>query len=429
MNRILALIIIGIAFSGSTFSQEKKLEASAKKSPSWVNGMDKNYIITYAYGADVDEAKNNLQIKIREEIVNAVATYVRSSTEINIENTQRGSLVNTVTQFQKESTIQTGDIPFLKGISLSKADDYYWVKTRNKNTGNISVTYHIKYPFSQGDLQRLIREFEEQDQAMTDKMDEIIALSKNPASVEDLKQCIKQLEQLSEYFIDSRKETTKLEITRCKENLDMIGIEVLQNKPGSLKYQLVLGDKPITTAQKPKVKGSLCVEGITTKKDNAINIVEYSYENCFEDEQNDITVEHRIGSHAIKQTVNIQLSETKVEIYVKDPIRLTKIDANKSMVKTFKIKVPLVAKYEGSFAINKFSLNLTNELNLEVEDIFKEFSSKGIHEFTVEVEKEIDMETFNKINGSDIEGTIYYTAIQSGETLRYKMYNEKVITE
>ena len=418
MNRLLALIILGIALTGSAFTQEKVLEASAKKSPEWVNGMTENYIITYAYGANVDEAKNNLQVKIREEIVNAVATYVRSSSEINIENTQRGSLVNTVTQFQKKSTIQTGDVPFLKGISLSRASDYYWVKTLNKKTGEISVTYHVKYPFSQSDLKILIREFEQQDKAMTDKMNEIIQRSKNPTSVEELKQCIKQLEQLKEYFIDSRKETAQLEITRCQESLDMISIEVLQNKPGLLKYQLVLGDKPIVTSQRPNIRGSLCVESITTKKDNVVNIVEYNYENCFEDEQNDITIEHRIGRHELKQTVNIQLSETKVEIFVNDPIRFTKMDTSGTIVKSFTMKVPLVAKYDGAFAINKITLDLTEGLNLEVADIFEEFSGKGVHEFAIEVEKEIELETFSKLNGTEVEGTIYYTSIQSGETLR-----------
>lgn len=421
--------IVALLFSLTSNGQEKTIEESSRKKPEWVNGMSKDYIIASAYGKDIEEAKTNLQLKLREEIVNAVATYVKSGSEMYIENTQRGNIINTVEQFKKTSSVQTGDIPFLKGLSLSKAEDFYWAKILDKKTGEIEVIYHVKYPFSQSDLYRLTKEFEKQDNAMTDKMNRVIELSKTPESVENMNQYIRQLEQLRDYFIDSRKEVAQLEITRVKEQLNLISIEVISNNPGSLVYRLALGEHPLATAQKPKVRGTLCVQNITTSQKGVEHTVHYNYENCFTDEINNITIEHKIGNRKLTQTVPVELKDVKVEIFVKDPIKFSRIQKDGEEVSGYKLYIPVVAKYNGTFTVNKVSLDLTSGYNIEIEGVSAQFSGKGNHGVTIEVSADISPEDYKSLNGREIEGTIYYTSDETGETMRYKMFNQEIKTE
>jgi septum formation topological specificity factor MinE len=104
-----------------TFAQEKVIEKSKKKKPEWVNATIKDYIIVTGRGKTIDEAKNQVLPEIRTEIMNSVAIYVRSSSEITIENENKNNVINTIERFKNKSTLQTADIPALKGLSLNKA--------------------------------------------------------------------------------------------------------------------------------------------------------------------------------------------------------------------------------------------------------------------------------------------------------------------
>ena len=77
-------------------------------------------------------------------------------------------------KFKNKSSVQTADIPSLKGISLNKVSDFYWEKIQNKKTKEITVAYHVKYPYSEAELQKLIREFNKKDQEMTSKLNGIV---------------------------------------------------------------------------------------------------------------------------------------------------------------------------------------------------------------------------------------------------------------
>ena len=74
---------------------------------------------------------------------------------MTIENENRNNVINTIEKFKNTSTVETADIPSLKGISLNKVSEYYWEKLQDKDTKKITVAYHVKYPFSEAELQKL----------------------------------------------------------------------------------------------------------------------------------------------------------------------------------------------------------------------------------------------------------------------------------
>ena len=183
---LLLLIPIGM------HAQDKVLEKSTKKRPDWVNATIKDFIIVIGRGATIDEAKSNVVPTIRTEIMNSVAVYVRSSSEMTIENENRNNVINTIEKFKNTSTVQTADIPSLKGIALNKVSDFYWEKIQEKDTKKIVVAYHVKYPFSELELKKLIQEFNQKDQEMTDQLNGILDNVDGIGSIEDLQTSVTQ---------------------------------------------------------------------------------------------------------------------------------------------------------------------------------------------------------------------------------------------
>lgn len=429
MKKNVIYIILLFALFFNVEAQEKVLEKSERKIPSWVHATLEDYIITYASGSDIDEAKTNLVIKIKSEIVNSVASYVRSTTEIDIENINKGNIVSTLEKFKQTASIQTADIPFLKGISLSKAEGYYWEKTQNKNTGKISYTYHIKYPFANAALHRLIMEFNKYDQQMTDKMNEIVSSSKKTTSIEELDQHKKQLAQLSEYFIDSRKEQAALEIKRIESQVKQIDINVIENSPGKLVYNLLIGGVEFTTSQKPTFKKSECIIIESRETNGSDYEVYYNYENCYEDEENTITISYRYGNTKLSKEYAIDISSNKVELFMKDPIRLSLLNDDGSGSVTFKCKVPVTAKYPGKFKVDKVVLEYEGKPAVQVPGNVQVFEGKGLHEVNLTADKPVSKSDYSAISGTDINGYVYYLDINTGEKKSCRFYNIELTTD
>jgi hypothetical protein len=428
MKRSWILLFLMVSSAIMAYGQEKVLESSSKKTPSWVNGVEEGYIVTYAMGKDIDEAKSDLIVKIKNDIVNSVATYVKSSTEITIENVNRDNMVSTLEKFKHSGSIQTADIPFLKGISLSKAEAYYWEKTQNKNTKAISYTYHVKYPFSNAELHRLIMEFNKQDQEMTQKMMDVIESVKTASSIESLEQTKQQLLQLADYYIDVRKEKAMLESKKIDELLQQVDIRVVDNSPGKFVYTLNIGEKSYTTAQNPKFQNAPCITVSSRQTNGMQNELLYNYENCYEDEENYLSFSYKFGNNKISKKYSIDVTTDKVEIFMKDAVRLIKMSENGPQIETFSCHLPIFSKYTGAFTIDKVELEFPGKPILIVNGEKKIYQGEGLHEVNLLSKTSIDKQEYSAINGANINGTIYYTDVKTSEQKSYKVYFHKATT-
>ncbi len=137
----------------------KILERSAKKVPTWVGGAQNDYIITQAFAADLETAKAMCLEDVRKQSIRAVAENVASSSEGSVSQViDGGEMVEFVDTFMSTYQTQSADVPFLKGISASKIEAYYWEK--QQTGGQVKYLYAIKYPFPSVELKALVREFE-----------------------------------------------------------------------------------------------------------------------------------------------------------------------------------------------------------------------------------------------------------------------------
>jgi len=433
INRLIkkaAFLLLAVVFLPVVAdAQYKVMEASKKRKPEWVNGTIENFIIVTGRGKTIDAAKQQVLPLVREEIMNSVAIYVKSKSEVTIENENRNNVINTIERFKNTSTLETADIPSLKGLSLNKVSDFYWEKLKDKQSKEISVAYHVKYPFSKLQLQKLLDEFNKKEQEMTNKLNGIVDHIDDIKSIEEISTKIKQLQTLLDYFIDNRKEKAQLGITQLKDMLKSVEIVPIENDLGTLKYGLKIGEKFYATSQKPKYKNSECVTVTSRTSEGHVQVIKYGYEDCMEDEKNLITVAYRYGNSKPKKTFYFDVTSNKVKIFLRGDINMKAADKDADNVNSYKCDMTVVSKYDAAFVIDKVILNWPGMSPVTIEGIGKEFSGKGVHSFVFDVSEAIDLRKSSSKNKSEIEGTIFYKAKATGEKMRYKFYSQTIMTD
>ncbi len=425
----LYIVLIALCLPAITNAQYKVLEKSQRKKPNWVNATIEDFIIVTGRGKTLDEAKQQVIPLVRNEIMNSVAVYVKSKSETTIENENKNNVINTIERFKNTSTIETADIPSLKGLSLNKVSEYYWEKLKDKQTKEITFVYHIMYPFSKAELQKLLNEFNKKEQEMTDKLNNIINNIDKISSIEEISTNIKKLKTLEEYFIDHRKEKAQLGITQLKQMLKSIEITTIENQLGELKYGLKIGSKFYSTSQKPRFKNSECVTITDRISKGHVQTIKYDYEDCMEDEKNSISVKYRYGNNKPSKTFYIDVNENNLSVFLRGDIILKAINKNDESIEKFNCDLTLVSKYATPFTITKVILNWDNLPSITIEDINKEYSGKGVHNILLDVDKTIDLKKTCANNKPNISGTIFIKINKTKEVKRYTFYNQSVTTD
>ena len=424
---LVALFSISAVYS---FSQEKVIDKSKRKRPDWVHSTQKDFIITTGRGKTIDEAKDNVVTEIQNEIVNSVAIYVKSESEMTIENINKNNVINTIEKFKNKSSVQTADIPSLKGISLNKVSDFYWEKIQNKKTKEITVAYHVKYPYSEAELQKLIREFNKKDQEMTSKLNGIVNNIDDIKSIEEISTNIKELKHLLDYFIDmQRKEKTNMGIARLKEMLKSIELVPIENTLGTLKYAFKIGEKFYSSSKKPKYKNSECVTVTSRISDGHEQIIKYTFEDCMEDEKNYITVKYKFSNTKVEKTFYFDVTSNMVKVFIRGDIIMKEGDSDEDNINSFACDITLVSKYEAAFVVDKVVLKWQNLPPVSISNINKEFSGKGTHNLSLEINQQIDRKKTSSKNKPAVDGTIFFKSKTTGETKRYKFYGQNVETD
>ncbi len=421
------MVLLVIPFT--MLAQDKVIKSSSKKRPDWVNATIKDFIITTGRGATIDEAKNQIVPNIRTEIMNSVAVYVRSKSEMTIENENRNNVINTIEKFKNTSTVETADIPSLKGISLNKVNEYYWEELQDKKTKKIVVAYHVKYPFSEAELQKLIREFNQKDQEMTEQLNDLISGIEQVEVIEDIQTNIKQLENLIDYFVDQRKEKAELALIKYRDMLKAIEIVPIENTLGTLKYGLKIGEKFYKTSQKPRYGNSECVTLTSKTSESHVQLIKYEYEDCSEDEKNKISVSYKYGNTKVDKDFYFDVASNKVQIYTRGDILMKASGKDEDQVSAYLVDITLISKYEAAYLIDKVILEWPGLSPVTISNIGKEFSGKGVQNLILEVNEAIDLRKSSSKNKPAIDGTIFFKIKNTGETKRYKFYSQTIKTD
>ncbi len=399
-------------FCITTYAQEKEIDASSRKAPKWHQSALEDYIISYGEGENIAEAKERALINLRADIVKSVASYVKSSSEMTMENVSKNHVVSTTQVFKNKSSVISANIPSLKGVSLNKAEESYWVKFRDKETNKERVEFHVLYPFTKSELQKLIREFNEQDEKMTNDMNAAISEINSAKTIEALIDLMKQLEAFEDYFIDSRQQTAKIEKEKVAAMIKNVVIVPIQQKVNQIEYALKIGDKAYGTSQRPIVKSSECIKASSQSNGNK-QLIDFTQKYCYEGDENSVSVQYRYLNKKVEQSFKINIHADDAEIYLKDAITLYIADEAKC-------EMTIYAKYSTPFTINQLELEFPDQGVLLFKNVSQSFEGEGAHQLTATTEVNP-----NVMEAGTINGTILFTVDTTGEQKRYKIMRQK----
>ncbi|HNT41017.1 MAG TPA: hypothetical protein PK839_03230 [Tenuifilaceae bacterium] len=429
MRKILLLTAAMVCLAGYTFSQDKVLDKSGKK-PKWVNGIEKDYIIVAGSGPDLQVAQQNALTSIKESIVTSVAQNVKSTSTIQKEEANYNNNVNIfLEKFASTTTAQSGKVPFLQGISLSKVEDFYWEKLQRPDK-SIIYTYHIKYPFPEFELMKLVSDFKMRDNELTRQLEDLLAQVDQVESVEQIEKNMAELASLKEYFMDARVDQCNLGITRYRSLLNSIELVELESSLGELKYYLRLGGRSISTTKKPVVK-SECAR-VTSIVNNVDNVtIKYDYDNCYEDPENNILVKYRFGVADVQKPFYFDVAANKASIFVSDPFNFTAISKDSTNVVSALLDMTVRSKYDSPFTIDKVVIEWKGIPPVVIDNIGQSFQGKGNHNLKLNVEQPIKIAGTSSAGKtlSLISGYIYYRSNNTGESKTYRIYNHSYTTD
>ncbi len=427
MKKILVALtlLLGFGLVSQTYAQKAKvLEHQPKKKPAWVNSLVKDYIIVVASGSTLEDAQERAILKVKEHIISSVADNISSTSEYSLtEDTKSGDM--SITENYKVATkTRAADIPFIKGISVNQVEEYYWEKVSEK--GGITFYYHIKYPFTEFQLKKLIMEYERADRELTQQLEGFLARIDDAESIEELNQLSNIIKALSTSFIDvdNRKTKCNVAVSKISQMIKNVSIEAVGTSLGEIRFSLYTNGRIIKTSTTPKVKSN-CAKISDIKPDGDEWVVKYSVDECYDDPDNKITV--RCGSASKDFWFNVK--ENSVEIFVNADINLTGGTDNGETIEGCRCAIPVVSKYDSPFVIEKVVLNFGNEAPIIIENIGQKFSGKGNHDLTLTIDKQLDKSVYTQKKYPTVKGTIFFKAVNSNESNAYRLYNQKITTD
>ena len=427
MKKILIALalLVGFGMVNQTYAQKAKvLEHQPKKKPAWVNTLVKDYIIVVASSNTLEDAQEKALIKVKEHIISSVADNISLTSEYTLtEDTKSGDM--SITENYKVATkTRAADIPFIKGISVNQVEEYYWEKVSEK--GKITFYYHMKYPFTEFQLKKLIMEYERADRDLTQQLEGFLARIDDAESIEELNQLSNIIKALSTSFIDvdNRKTKCNVAVSMISQMIKNVSIEAVGTSLGEIRFSLYTNGRIIKTSATPKVKSN-CAKINDIKPDGNEWVVRYSVDECYDDPDNKITV--RCGNASKDFWFNVK--ENSVEIFVNSDINLTGGTDNGETIEGCNCFIPVVSKYDSPFVIEKVVLNFGNESPIIIENIGQRFSGKGNHDLNLTIGKQLDKSVYSQKKYPMVKGTIFYKAVSSNENNAYRIYNNRITTE
>ena len=427
---IVFVLLVSLVNFIQPLQAQKVVEESSKKKPSWVNSLVKEYVIVTASSPTLDDAQQKALAKVKEQIISSVAENIQTSSEyfrsenINNNNTEFSE------SFQTATKTRAADIPFVKGISLSKVDAFYWEKVQiDKKNKIYKYYYHIKYPFSRKQLETMIREYEKADKALTDQLEGLLGKIPTMTSLEEMGQTVKELQALAEGFIDvdPRKDKANVGIAKLKEMLKSFSIETVNNTLGEIRLILKIGEKTVTTSRKPKVNSN-CAKITDVRSKTPEWTIKYNYDECYDDPDNVIKVEFRSAYGKAKNEYFFNINADKIDIFVNNDINITGGNDTGEEVKDAKCHISITSKYASSFEIEKVILNFGKEAPVIIDNINKTFKGEGKHDIDFTISQALSKEIYSSKANPMIKGTIHYKSTKTGKKSIYKMYNQKITT-
>lgn len=295
-GKSIVLLLFALASFVSAFGVDYKVvDRSEKKLPEWLHTLPEGNILIEVERPNLGEAQSAAEQELRKRIISSVATNVFHRTSESASESRENDVHNFMEKFEMETETASATLPFLSGISLSKAKGTYWEKREDKKSKRTYVVFSALYPMTDEEIIVMTAEFERNDRA---KNEELKALREGLANVEssiEIEDAAGRLEALKAYFFDKvRKadaESLYKSYTGLYKGLTMSG----SFSRGNLIIRVKLNGRPFKVSARPNLKSN-CASGLRPEHsaDGKTITIHYNSDDCLPDEENWIDVQLRI---------------------------------------------------------------------------------------------------------------------------------------
>jgi len=402
----------------------KTVERSRTDPPPWIHGVETNYLIGYARAGTFDRAKDEALQMIKEKIARAVAESISFEAELTVQEERYKNAFHFIENYSSRLSSKTSGLNYLKGISLSKATQYYWVQ--KKKGRDTFVEYYIKYPLNAQELDALVATWKEQDKQLTQKLERLEARSRQHLSIETLLHDLQELQALTAYFVDQRNGQTRALIAQLEQELRSVHISPVHDSLGYFAYNLKIGNRYISTFQAPHFVSN-CARLQKMQIDGNYGSVAYDYHNCAVEQDNYFQLVYRFNGIELTRKEVLDVSDHKIFARVRGQVSLKGKRGNFfTNRKYIRCHIPVESLSSLPFAIDRIELyvhrckrNKTHYLPAIIVDSGSfRFCGKGTHQLTFEAyipfwgKRKYSSDTKCP---STVSGKIHYSSEQTGE--------------
>lgn len=363
-------------------AEDKVVDRSAKKIPEWLTGPAEGFLVVTVDAPTVADAQKKALNEITERIIHSIASNVSlQQTNVASEVYHNGSVEST-DSYTRQSNIRSANLPFLKGISLSKASDVYWVKLRDKKTGVERYEYSVKYPFSRMDQRMLEADFEDYDKEKVTELENLENGINTLVSVEDIRSAIIKAETLEEYFFDDvRAARVKGVKTRYKDLYSSLGIAGSVVSPGLIECSLTVGGRAVRCGTSPTVTSN-CASNIQVIPSDGAFRIKYDSSDCIDDEDNYISVMFRINGKKTERKFAFgdSSSHERFSVIPQGTVYLTadSVSVADKTISGIEIRLTLNNRGTTDFGVKSLELNVPGlNKNLIIDDIDAIYTTSG----------------------------------------------------
>lgn len=414
-----ALLVTGIA------AQTKVVEKSAKKVPEWLNTATEGYLVVSVRANSLAEGQTKALTEITERIIQSVASNVTVSKKNVLSEVNVNGSIESSDAFIQVSKIKSANLPFLKGISLSNAEEIYWEKVRDKATGKEHYDYSVKYPFSRSEQRKLIAEFEALDAEKVARYEALEQKIGSIESVDEIGQAITELNTLSGYFFDDVRLSQVEGLTaRYKQLYDALSLTGTFLENGKYQCQVLLDGNPVRVATKPKVTSN-CAGQIGVRPADGMFVISYDAEDCLPEEENFLNISLVAGGKRLQHKAF--LNEAGVGNAAFSVVPEGKLILTADSVagrKIFNINIRLTLNNRGGtpFGLKALELHVP-EISAPIifDDIDGVYKTKGIVQIKALAEGEFTAGEKKNSAFSFVQGSVTFVNPQTGAVERTRL--------
>jgi hypothetical protein len=185
------------------------------------------------------------------------------------------------------------------------------------------------------------------------------------------------------------------------------------SEPGKVRYALFIGDRRVTTSEKPTITSN-CASIINTDIGADIVRIDYDFGNCYEEPGNHVRVAYRIYRKMVDKKFFFGADA--------DNFKLDLLGDLGYDSKSGEVVLRLNSTYESPVLIEL--LEVSGQLGWNInERVDEQVKGKGVHTIRVFNSKDLDSNMVNDL----VIGYLHYSSAESGAKKTLRIYRKNII--